>query len=93
MPAFELPLPVAADAALEEPERSDHNPALATDDAGTWIVAWNSRDSMYGTIRYDEGILFARSTDHGFSFTAAQPLNPDAATDYSQSVWGDHAEI
>ena len=38
---------------------------IATDGAGTWVVVWESNDSLGGTIGSDFDILVARSTDAG----------------------------
>ncbi len=59
----------------------DIQPQIATDGAGTWIVAWSSTESLGGTIGTDKDILFARSTDNGETWTDPQPLNTNAAVD------------
>jgi hypothetical protein len=60
---------------------SVRNPQLATDGAGTWIIAWASSESFDGELGTDTDILFSRSTDDGITWTAAAPLNTDASTD------------
>ena len=65
----------AADAAL------DAEPQLTTDGAGRWLAVWRSDDSLGGTIGTDYDILFARSMNNGQTWTAAAPLNSDAAAD------------
>ncbi len=59
----------------------DIQPQIATDGAGTWIVAWSSTESLGGTIGTDKDILFARSIDNGESWTDPQPLNTNAGVD------------
>lgn len=55
--------------------------AMANDGATTWVAIWASDNSLGGTIGGDFDILFERSTDDGYSWTAAAPLTADAATD------------
>ncbi|MBI4559051.1 MAG: carboxypeptidase regulatory-like domain-containing protein [Candidatus Hydrogenedentes bacterium] len=59
----------------------DWNAQLTTDGAGTWIVVWQSDDSLQGTVGSDWDILFARSGDDGMTWTAPAQLNANAATD------------
>ena len=59
----------------------DLAPHLATDKAGTWVTAWQSNDTLGGTIGGDYDILFARSTDAGVTWTPPAALNTDAAID------------
>ena len=54
---------------------------IATDRAGTWVVAWRSSDNLGGTIGNDGDILFSRSTDNGLGWSVPAPLNTNAATD------------
>ena len=73
------PVPVNTNAA--DDSGSDYTPHLVTDGAGTWIAAWQSQDTLGGTIGSDLDILLARSTDDGVSWTAPAPLNSRAAVD------------
>jgi Neuraminidase (sialidase) len=66
---------------------SDYYPQVATDGAGLWLVAWESYDSLGGTIGLDEDILVTRSTDNGATWTYPEPLNTNAATD---DQWADY---
>ncbi|KAA0279149.1 MAG: exo-alpha-sialidase [Chloroflexi bacterium] len=59
----------------------DHDPCLVTDGLGTWVAAWDSTDSLGGTIGADKDILVARSTDDGATWSAPAALNTNAATD------------
>jgi Neuraminidase (sialidase) len=59
----------------------DAVPQVATDGAGNWVAVWESEDSLAGTIGNDPDILVSRSTDAGATWTAAEPLNTNAATD------------
>ena len=38
----------------------DRDPQVTTDGAGNWVAAWESEDSLGGTIGTDEDILVAR---------------------------------
>ncbi len=66
-------------AATDNNSNTDRLPQLATDSAGVWIAVWQSRDDLGGTIETDDDILFAVSTTDGVSWTAASPLNSNAA--------------
>ncbi len=54
---------------------------VATDKLGTWVTVWNSDSTLGGTIGSDSDILVSRSIDNGATWSAAAPLNSDAATD------------
>ena len=62
-------------------DSGDARPQLATDGAVNWVAVWESEDSLGDTIGSDRDILVSRSTDAGATWTAAQPLNTNAATD------------
>jgi len=59
----------------------DHYLQVTTDGAGNWLAAWDSWDTLGGTIGTDDDILFARSTDGAASWTTPAALNTNAATD------------
>ncbi|MEZ6084407.1 MAG: exo-alpha-sialidase [Phycisphaerae bacterium] len=59
----------------------DFDPQLTTDGAGIWIAAWESEDSLGGSIGFDQDILYARSTDDGATWSTPSPLNINADTD------------
>ncbi|NOX56608.1 MAG: hypothetical protein GXP27_19625, partial [Planctomycetes bacterium] len=59
----------------------DRNPELATDGAGTWIVVWQSSDTLGGTIGTDTDILFSRSTDNGQTWSDPSPVTTAASSD------------
>ncbi len=59
----------------------DDGPEVATDGAGNWIVAWDSYDTLGGTIGTDADILVSRSMDNGATWTDPAPLNNGAGTD------------
>jgi hypothetical protein len=61
---------------------NDTRPRVATDGRGTWVAAWQSFDSLDGTIGTDSDILVARSTDGGASWSAPAALNTSAGYDY-----------
>src|SRR6185369_1700401 len=56
-------------------------PSLAADGSGTWVVAWQTLDTLGGTIDDDGDILFSRSVDNGATWSPPAPLNTDAAGD------------
>jgi len=63
-PASPLSSSAATDAAIDAP------PVLATGRNGTWIAAWESNDSLGGTIGTDSDVLFVRSADDGATWSA-----------------------
>jgi len=56
-------------------------PSVATDRAGTWLIAWGSRDTLGGTIGNDVDVFYSISTDNGANWTPGALLNDNAATD------------
>lgn len=87
-PVFEDPVPLAN--VPGEVGWSHSHSAMATDDAGTWVVAWESDDSLGGTIGHEGDVLYARSTDHGLSFSPVAALNSGAAADGGGISFGGH---
>jgi cysteine-rich repeat protein len=63
------------------------NPEIATDDNGTWIVAWYADSSGATSIGYDGDIMVARSVDGGATWSAAVPVNPNATSDTVVDLW------
>jgi len=56
---------------------NDEAPSVATDGAGTWIVAWKSVDSLGGTIGLDSDILVSQSSNLGSTWSTPAPLEND----------------
>jgi arylamine N-acetyltransferase len=83
------PAPLNTNAATDS--SSDYHPVVATDGKGNWVAAWNSNDSLGGTIQKDWDILTTRSTDNGQTWTAPAPLNANAANDTGQDYVPDIA--
>jgi len=54
---------------------------IETDGAGLWLVVWDSRDSLGGTIGTDNDVLAARSTNAGVTWTAPGTVNSNAIGD------------
>ncbi len=79
--AFEPPVVTAPSTTTDVPGGSDSAPVAATNGSGTWVVAWESNDTLQGTIDRDHDILFSRSTDGGLTFTAPAALNTNAGND------------
>lgn len=76
---FSTTVPLNSNAATDTGE--DFYPRMATDGAGNWVVAWESDDSLGGTIGIDCDVLVATSADNGLTWTTAMALNANAATD------------
>jgi hypothetical protein len=57
---------------------------LATDQAGNWIAAWTSNDTLGGTIGIDVDILAATSDNNGTSWSTVAALNDNATTDTAE---------
>jgi len=64
----------------------DHYLQVTTDGSGNWLAAWDSWDTLGGTIGTDDDILFSRSTDGAASWTAPAALNTNAATDSAHDL-------
>ncbi len=72
----------ALSARVETDDAGDREPALATDGAQNWIIAWASEDDMDDVLRRDRDILVVRSTDGGLTWSAPAALNSNAADDW-----------
>ncbi|MCC6795983.1 MAG: exo-alpha-sialidase [Candidatus Hydrogenedentes bacterium] len=59
----------------------DTSPSVATDDAGVWVCAWESDNSLGDTIGADLDILVSRSTDNGATWSTPAPAKATAGTD------------
>lgn len=73
--------PQAIDSTAAADAAEEYYPELVTDGAGNWIAAWQSGEILGGPLGSDFDILMTRSSDNGATWTAAAPLNFDAATD------------
>ncbi len=69
----------------------DSHPVISTDGLGEWIAVWQSDDSLGGTIGSDFDILQTRSTNNGFTWSAAAPLNTNAVSDTGNDRFADVA--
>ncbi len=76
---WSLPIPVKSNATTDDDD--DSYPSIATDGVGNWVAAWESSDSLGGTIGDDYDILVARSIDNGAHWSNIAPFNSNAATD------------
>ncbi|MCH8879085.1 MAG: exo-alpha-sialidase [Planctomycetes bacterium] len=54
----------------------DGSSQVTTDGMGNWVVVWSS-----GCFSVDDDIMFSRSFDSGTTWSAAEPLNTNAASD------------
>ncbi|MBI1784863.1 exo-alpha-sialidase [Candidatus Sumerlaeota bacterium] len=87
--AWSPPQPVNANAATDSGDDfftglilSGWGPRIETDELGHWIVVWNSRETLGGTIGPDSDLLYARSIDDGATWSYPKPLNSNAGSDY-----------
>lgn len=62
------------------------SPDLATDGTGNWVALWQSFDDLDGSIGNNPGILYARSTNNGSTWTDPRPLdiNPDVVNAFDR---------
>jgi len=79
-----MPAPLSGTAVTDSGDDTD--PQLTTDGLGTWVAVWCGGFNLGGTIGTDDDILFARSTDDGATWTASEPLNGNAATDWGHDT-------
>ncbi len=56
-------------------------PSIASDGNGHWIAAWSSEDDLDETIGNDPDILYARSDDHGSTWSLPKPVDSQAVSD------------
>lgn len=73
------PAPLNSNAAADS--GADSDVTLATDAQGNYIAAWSSADSLGNTIGADQDVLFARSGDHGQTWSAVAALHANAGAD------------
>jgi hypothetical protein len=76
---FDPPAALGINAASDS--GGDYRPQVVTDGTGSWMVVWESDDSLGGTIGTDTDILVSRSSDGGVTWTAPAALNTNAASD------------
>jgi len=60
---------------------ADVSPSIDTDGAGKWVVAWESSDTLGGSIGTDYDIVFASSADNGATWSPLSLLNSNGAAD------------
>ena len=54
---------------------------ITNDGAGNWVVVWQCRDNLGGTIGTDSDLVVSHSIDGGGSWSSAVPLNSNADSD------------
>jgi len=74
-------LPVALNTNAGSDSEDDSYPEVTTDRNGTWVAAWESWDSLVGSIGTDLDILYSRSFDNGATWTPPAVLNNNAGSD------------
>lgn len=60
----------------------DSRPQLAVDRSGALVVTW----AIFQDKRFNGRVYYARSTDSGATFSAPQPITPDATSQRFQAV-------
>lgn len=60
---------------------NDFDPRITSVGGGVWVAAWESDNTLGGTVGPDSDILFVRSTDDGATWSPPAALNTTAATD------------
>ena len=73
--------PRALDVRASGDAGDDGRPTLAVDSSGRWIVAWESWDTLGGTLGGDADVLTMHSADGGLTWSPALPVEPAAASD------------
>ena len=63
-------------------------PNAATDNAGNWVIVWESEDDLGGTIGTDKDILVSSSSDYGHTWSAPRALNTTAISDGAEEDAG-----
>lgn len=61
--------------------RNDDAPQIATDKNGNWMIVWQSRDDLGGTVGGDIDIHYSVSTDNGVNWSTPAALNEWADED------------
>lgn len=76
--------PAAVNQNAEVDSGDDLSPSIATDQTGTWVVAWESGDSLGATTGRDRDLLVSRSVDNGKTWGPPVPLNNNASNDWGE---------
>lgn len=65
----------------DDDDGDDREPYIDTNDNGTWVIVWRSKDDRLNTIGNDRDILFSRSVDDGLTWSTPAALTALMATD------------
>ncbi|HYG24724.1 MAG TPA: sialidase family protein [Verrucomicrobiae bacterium] len=79
--SWTMPRPLNSNAASDAPDDDDYSPQIDANGAGSWIAVWHSEGTLGGMLATNFNVLFARSTDHGGTWSSPAPLHANAATD------------
>ena len=60
---------------------ADFSPRIFTDRDGTWLLVWESGDTLNNAIGDDQDVLVVRSVDAGANWSTVAALNGTASTD------------
>ncbi|MFT4571208.1 MAG: hypothetical protein ACI8TX_002122 [Hyphomicrobiaceae bacterium] len=75
---WSLPAPLAPASQISRP---DDGAVVAAGQDGSWLVVWESSDSLGGTVGLDRDLYVVRSTDEGETWSAPAAIALNAATD------------
>ncbi|MCX7016471.1 MAG: sialidase family protein, partial [Candidatus Sumerlaeota bacterium] len=75
------PAPAPLDPGAASDTGIDTSPQVATDGAGRWMVVWEARGALGGSLGTDSDLLFSVSANNGSGWSAPAALNSNAASD------------
>jgi cysteine-rich repeat protein len=78
--------PQPIDPASASDASRDFDPAITTDEAGRWLVAWTSHRPDTGSDDMDSDIVVAASTDFGGTWSDPARLNPASTIDEAEEM-------
>ena len=81
---WSAPEPVNTNAATDAGK--DRSPVVVNYGVGHWLVVWTSADAVGKRFGLDSDILYSRSTDGGKTWSAPEPVNTNAASDYGDDA-------
>jgi hypothetical protein len=77
--SWTLPVPMNVDALVDN--KTDSYASVIFDGINRWYAVWSTQEMLPQHAGEDSDQMFAFSTDNGKSWTAPQPVYPDAASD------------
>jgi hypothetical protein len=70
-------------------ERDDTDPAIVTDNAGTWVAVWDSINQAGDSLGSDYDVRYSRSTNAGVTWSVPASLNSGASSDTADDFSAD----